>query len=120
MTGAVFASNARKSRSTGTVTLQADTSADMTVTEFEIAETEQRLGMAQHLADLAIAATGVPVFTDLSSSNPAAPGYATWNLCTGQCWYDLFVVTPKGHPDVVYAGGSSSPIPTYLPSKPGP
>jgi hypothetical protein len=28
------------------------------------------------------------------------------NYCTGQCWYDNFVVTPKGSPDVVYLGGS--------------
>jgi hypothetical protein len=27
-------------------------------------------------------------------------------LCTGQCWYDNFVYTPAGHPDIVYAGGS--------------
>ena len=24
----------------------------------------------------------------------------------GQCWYDIFVHTPKGYPDVVYTGGS--------------
>ena len=47
-----------------------------------------------------------PVFTDLTSANPADPGFATFNLCTGQCWYDAFVHTPKGHPDIVYAGGS--------------
>jgi len=51
-------------------------------------------------------ATGTPSFTDLTSNNPANPGYATYNLCGGQCWYDLFVVSPDGHPDMVYAGGS--------------
>ena len=34
---------------------------------------------------------------------PASPRY---NLCTGQCWYDVFVHTPDGHPDIVYTGGS--------------
>lgn len=53
-------------------------------------------------------ATGAPVFTDLTSPDPALPGFATFNLCTGQCWYDSFVHTPKGHPDIVYAGGSYS------------
>jgi hypothetical protein len=53
-------------------------------------------------------ATGTPAFTDLTSANPADPGFATFNLCTGQCWYDLFVHTPKGHPDIVYSGGSYS------------
>ncbi|HEY6596724.1 MAG TPA: exo-alpha-sialidase, partial [Asanoa sp.] len=53
-------------------------------------------------------ATGVPTFTNLTSTNVADPGFAFANLCTGQCWYDLFVHTPDGHPDVVYAGGSYS------------
>ena len=51
-------------------------------------------------------ATGVPVFTDLTSANSADSGYATYNQCTGQCWYDLFVTSPDGHPDTVYTGGS--------------
>jgi hypothetical protein len=51
-------------------------------------------------------ATGVPVFTDLTSPNPALTGYAWYNNCTGQCWYDILVHTPKGHPDIVYVGGS--------------
>jgi hypothetical protein len=51
---------------------------------------------------------GVPAFSDLTSSNPANPGYGSYNYCTGQCWYDNFVVSPAGHPDVVYLGGSYS------------
>ena len=51
-------------------------------------------------------ATGAPVFMNLSSSNVANPGYGTHNLCTGQCWYDNFVYTPTGYPDIVYVGGS--------------
>lgn len=51
-------------------------------------------------------ATGAPAFTDLTSSNPANPGYGSYNFCTGQCWYDNFVVTPVGYPDIVYLGGS--------------
>jgi len=51
-------------------------------------------------------ASGAPVFTTLTSSNPADPGYGSFNYCTGQCWYDNFVVTPPGHPDMVYLGGS--------------
>jgi hypothetical protein len=50
--------------------------------------------------------TGVPVFTDLTSANRADPGYATFDQCDGQCWYDQFVYTPKGYPNIVYAGGS--------------
>ena len=50
--------------------------------------------------------TGAPTFTDLTSSNPADPGYGTFNYCSGQCWYDNFVVTPAGYPDLVYVGGS--------------
>jgi hypothetical protein len=53
-------------------------------------------------------ASGTPRFTDLTSANTADEGYAWYNLCGGQCWYDVFVHTPDGHPDVVYAGGSYS------------
>jgi hypothetical protein len=51
-------------------------------------------------------AAGAPTFTDLTSNSLANPGVATYNLCTGQCWYDLFVYTPAGYPDIVYIGGS--------------
>jgi hypothetical protein len=51
-------------------------------------------------------ASGAPVFTNLSSSSLASQGYGTHNVCTGQCWYDNFVYTPAGYPDIVYVGGS--------------
>ncbi len=51
-------------------------------------------------------AAGVPAYTDLTSANVADPGYATYNQCGAQCWYDMFVHTPDGHPDIVYTGGS--------------
>ena len=54
------------------------------------------------------AAGSAPAFVNLTSSNPASPGYGTHNLCTGQCWYDNFLYTPAGHPDLVYVGGSYS------------
>jgi len=44
-------------------------------------------------------AAGAAVFADLSS--PQVLGY-----CTGQCWYDNVVFSPKGSPDIVYVGGS--------------
>jgi len=53
-------------------------------------------------------ATGSPVFTNLTSTSTADPGWAWDNLCTAQCWYDQFVYTPKGYPDIVYVGGSYS------------
>jgi hypothetical protein len=49
-------------------------------------------------------ATGVPVFTDLTAAE--SPAGQTDNYCSGQCWYDNLVVTPAGHPDTVYVGGS--------------
>ncbi len=51
-------------------------------------------------------ATGTPNFFSLTSKNPASPLYATYDSCEGQCWYDNFVYTPPGNPDVVYVGGS--------------
>jgi hypothetical protein len=52
------------------------------------------------------ATTAAPVFTDLTSNSTANPGYGSYNYCTGQCWYDNFVYTPAGQPDMVYLGGS--------------
>ena len=43
---------------------------------------------------------------NLTSSDRTNPYYATFNFCTGQCVYDNFVVTPPGHPDEVFLGGS--------------
>ena len=53
-------------------------------------------------------ATGVPVFTDLTSPSTANTGWAWHGNCDPQCWYDEFVDTPEGHPDVVYVGGDYS------------
>jgi len=39
-------------------------------------------------------ASGKPKFTDLTSSDPADPGFGTYDLCGGQCWYDEFVYAP--------------------------
>jgi hypothetical protein len=50
-------------------------------------------------------ATGTPVFTNMTSPKVKDPGFAWYGICDPQCWYDSFVYTPKGHPDIVYAGG---------------
>ena len=50
--------------------------------------------------------TGVASFTQLSSSNPALPGYGAYAVCTGQCFYDNYVYAVPGHPDMVYYIGS--------------
>lgn len=52
------------------------------------------------------ATAAAPVFLALTSNNPAAPGYGSFNYCEGQCWYDNFVRSPVGYPDMVYLGGS--------------
>jgi hypothetical protein len=49
---------------------------------------------------------------DVSSAAVAAfssfGGTQVVDFCTGQCWYDDYVVAPAGHPDIVYLGGSFS------------
>ena len=42
----------------------------------------------------------------LTSNDPSTPAWHSFNFCTGQCWYDNFVYTPPGEPDIVYLGGS--------------
>ncbi len=43
---------------------------------------------------------------NLTSSDRNNPYYGTFDYCTGQCVYDNLVVSPAGHPDEVYLGGS--------------
>ena len=50
--------------------------------------------------------SGSPVFTQITSNDPSTSAWDTFNFCTGQCWYDNFVYTPPGHPDIIYIGGS--------------
>ncbi len=64
--------------------------------------------------------SGSPTFTDKTSAgltfhtdsggnivaDPSSPGYATYNFCTGQCWYDQGVFSPAGHPNMLYIFGS--------------
>ncbi len=52
------------------------------------------------------ATAAAPVFLALTSKNPVDPGYGSFNYCEGQCWYDNFVRSPAGYPDIVYLGGS--------------
>ena len=59
-----------------------------------------------YIADAA--ETGAPVFADKTSPDSANPGFATWNFCTGQCWYDSGVYSPAGKPNIVYVFGSFS------------
>lgn len=47
-----------------------------------------------------------PGYESLTSSNKSDPKWATYDYCEGQCWYDNYVVSPPGHPDDVYVGGS--------------
>ena len=42
----------------------------------------------------------------LTSNVNGDPLYATFDFCTGQCWYDQDVVTPRGQPDTVFVIGS--------------
>lgn len=47
-----------------------------------------------------------PGWLKLSSPTPGTPSFASYNFCTGQCWYDMWVASPPGHPDTVWIGGS--------------
>src|SRR5205823_3514084 len=50
--------------------------------------------------------SGSPMFVQKTSDSVANAGYATYDFCTGQCWYDQRVVSPVGHPDTVFVLGS--------------
>jgi hypothetical protein len=62
--------------------------------------------MNQPASALVVAGANGPSWKQLTSSNVADPGYAAYNTCTGQCWYDNEIYTPAGRPDTVYVLGS--------------
>jgi hypothetical protein len=65
----------------------------------DIFDGDTQVGFAARVYRTDDAETTNPVFIDLTNDRNS-------NYCTGQCWYDNFVVTPAGHPDMVYLGGS--------------
>jgi hypothetical protein len=55
-------------------------------------------------------------WTELSSPTNGTPGFAAYGWCqNGQCGYDSYVVSPPGHPDEVWLGGSMNydELPAY-------
>jgi hypothetical protein len=56
-------------------------------------------------SDNAVTATNAS-FTDLTTDRNI--GYCDNGINGSQCWYDNFVVSPAGHPDMVYLGGAYS------------
>jgi hypothetical protein len=92
-------------------------------TEFDLAPTEEGLriyvgdadsgGMASlYRTDNAnvpagqlTGAAGNTGWTLLSSTVSGTPGFSSFNFCEGQCTYDMFVASPRGHPDTVWIGG---------------
>jgi hypothetical protein len=62
--------------------------------------------MDQPASVLVVGGANADGWIKLTSSNVADPGYATYDYCTGQCWYDNEVYTPAGHPDTVFVIGS--------------
>jgi hypothetical protein len=47
-----------------------------------------------------------PGWLALSNPTQGTPGYTSYNFCETQCGYDMFVMSPPGHPDTVWLGGS--------------
>lgn len=59
-----------------------------------------------HVFRTLAAQTGAPAFTDQTAAeNPAGQSD---DYCTGQCWYDNYVVIPPEANNIVYVGGSYS------------
>jgi hypothetical protein len=56
-------------------------------------------------ADVPAAALLASGWIGLSSPTKGTPGYASYNFCGAQCWYDISLGTPPGRPDEVWLGG---------------
>jgi hypothetical protein len=63
-------------------------------------------GPTAHVFRTFAAQTGVPVVTDLTAAE--SPAGQTNDYCTGQCWYDNYVVIPPESNNIAYIGGSYS------------
>ena len=63
--------------------------------------TDDASALAQNNANAAL-------WKKLTTNVNGDPFYATFDFCTGQCWYDQDVATPPGRPDTVYVIGSYS------------
>jgi hypothetical protein len=46
-----------------------------------------------------------PSFTKLSSAVDGTPGFSSFNICAGQCSYDMPIASPPGKPNEVWIGG---------------
>ncbi len=42
----------------------------------------------------------------LSNSTSGTPGFGSFKFCRTQCWYDMFIASPRGHPNTVWIGGA--------------
>ena len=62
--------------------------------------------MNQPASVLVIGGANADGWKNLTSSDRTNPFFATFNFCTGQCWYDNDIFTPAGHPDSVFVLGS--------------
>ncbi|HEY4845019.1 MAG TPA: exo-alpha-sialidase [Candidatus Dormibacteraeota bacterium] len=62
--------------------------------------------MNQAASVLVVGGANADGWTALTDPVNGNPGYATYNFCTGQCWYDNDILTPAGQPDTVFVIGS--------------
>jgi len=52
------------------------------------------------------ATTTTPQWKELSSFTDGTPGFASYNFCATQCYYDMVVASPPGKPNQVFISGS--------------
>jgi hypothetical protein len=62
--------------------------------------------------------TNNPGWIALSNPTQGTPGYTSYNFCETQCSYDMVVVSPPGHPDTVWLGGSMNYNEIFTPNPP--
>jgi len=60
-------------------------------------------------SQLAVSAGGsivnLSAWTNVTSGDPTAPGFATDDFCGTQCGYDQVLAVPPGQPDAIFVGG---------------
>ena len=70
------------------------------------ADTADAVPAAALLASQSLSIPLPGLWKKLTTNAVGSDGYATFDYCTGQCWYDNDILTPPGMPDTVYVLGS--------------
>jgi hypothetical protein len=73
----------------------------------EVVDDDGNLVDASRVVRTDDARAATPVFQMLTSNVDGTPGFSSFDICGGQCSYDMPIATPPGRPNEVWIGGQT-------------